>query len=148
VEYAYIVELIDAELARLREARQILLSLRLIQEEVSETTALPEPAAAAPILLPEAVPGVKIRKIETRTPARLRPARRQMGSVIKKSGTTSAPSALRGVVSQAPVFVPAEEIRQALAQKQQAIEPPSPGPSISDPITTEELARKWLHSAS
>jgi hypothetical protein len=159
MHYARILALIDAELARLEEARHILSSLRLISEaeeptpailtqtsgveKITASAALPEDDAASPLLAP-------VPKVVTTRSRRVARMPRIAKPMVKKTAAISLPTALGAVVSQVPVFVPAEEIRQALAQKQQAqtTEPTPSSAATSDQLTTELLARKWLHSSA
>jgi hypothetical protein len=161
MQYSRILSLIDAELARLLEARQILASLRLVADKIQTSPSSPgrpetsgDATLSKPDTLEIAVPvspsPEPVLKANVTRPKRTAGAPRRTRRVAPKPVIAPIPTALGGIVSQSPVFVPAEEIRQALAQRVQARTTEiSPSDSAaSDPLTTELLARKWLHSST
>jgi hypothetical protein len=159
MQYARILALIDAELGRLQEARQLLASLRLVSETAPAASLLSVEPETATILQPSppeisrkeeitSAPEKRIPEIEVIRPKRTNRTPRKARTIFRKPTVVAVPTALGGMVSQAPVFVPAQAIRQALAQKQQAQVPESTPATTSDPLTTELLARRWLHSST
>jgi hypothetical protein len=159
MQYARIFALIDAELDRLQKARQLLASLRLVPES-AEKKILSSPPAAAPAVAgsgpsetadPQQISSVPQELVPEKSAApsrRTNRTPRREKPVARKLAVVPLPKALGGVVSETPVFVPAGEIRQALAQRVQPIESGPSSATASDPLTTELLARKWLHSST
>jgi hypothetical protein len=155
--YARILALIDAEVARLQRARQLLAStyapIKKIKKGAAPTSVTPRPAApdvveremvAAPQKSPIAAATVaKTRRKRTRlSPRKERPA------IVKTAVVDSEPKALGGVVPATPVFVSAEQIRQAQVQKQPDPEQSDLAPAATDSLTAEMLKQKWLRSTA
>jgi hypothetical protein len=153
MQYVRILALIDAELDRLQEARQLLASLLLVPRDVQKRTPPARRPAASRVAKEEqspALPQEPAVQTEIARPKRVRRAPLREKPAVRKPAAAPLPSALGGSVPVAPVFVSAEVIRQAIAQKQQAqaIETTRSNEAASDPLTSELLARKWLHSST
>lgn len=157
--YARILALIDAEVARLQRARQLLAStyapIKKTKKGAAPNSVMPRPAApevakretsASPQKSP--APTVAIVKIR-RKRAKLSP-RRERPAIVKPQAVDSEPKALGGVVPATPVFVSAEQIRQAQVQKQPApaSEQTDLAPAATDSLTAEMLKQKWLRSTA
>ncbi len=157
--YARILALIDAEVARLQRARQLLAStyapVKKTKKGASPTSvtlrpSAPEVAERETVAPPQKNPVAAAAIAKTRRKrARLSP-RRERPVVVKPPAVDSEPKALGGVVPATPVFVSAEQIRQAQVQKHPApaLEQTDLAPAATDSLTAEMLKQKWLRSTA
>ncbi len=136
MSYPRVIALLDAQLERLRAARSILSSN---QEEirkadgaadaVASETNNAEPAGAAEKAVPEA--------------RRIAPKQRRERRVMARRRKAPEESALGKAVPHAPVYVSADALKSARAEKDNTSNPLA---QKADTLTPEMLSRKWLSS--
>jgi hypothetical protein len=155
MQYARILDLIDAEIGRVEKARQLLASCSFTSVRKTQKRKSPPPVRPAVVeivtvkdfpAVPQAAPPAttivrpkRARKVSQRErPSRSKPA----------IATFEKP--LAGVVPAAPVFVSAQQIRETHAQKQQMQEAQqSPfGANSKESLSAELLAQRWLHRSA
>jgi hypothetical protein len=169
MQYARILSLIDAELDRLREARQLLASSFSFASELPEkarkggrqkraeqATSFPIQAvvtetasgAASGVVMPQK-PGMDAAV--TPTPIkRVKRAPRPRKPAVEKVSVAQPAKPLGGVIPERPVFVPAGQIHHvdALRQQQRTEDQASVDPAPADSLTAELLKQKWFHGLS
>jgi hypothetical protein len=103
---------------------------RVHENVVAEVLAEKEPELLIPTEIKPAVVKIVTRKVTTRS---------------KPSGP-AVPRALGGMVSAAPVFIPAAQIHQERSQKRQELDAKfdSSKSSVSVPLTAELLTQRWV----
>jgi hypothetical protein len=158
MRYARILALIDAEVDRLQRARQLLASTYTASSPApKKTQRRTAPASARPVTVDEAIskepstpPQNTVRPATPVLPKRLKPVTRRERTVVVKPAAEASAKALGGAVPVTPVFVSAEQVRQAQLQKQQeqATEQGAVSPATSDSLTAEVLKQKWLHPSA
>ncbi|MBB6143187.1 hypothetical protein HNQ77_001131 [Silvibacterium bohemicum] len=166
MQYARILSLIDAELDRLREARQLLASCFSFappsperaqkggrQKRAEKTTSFQAQqvvietasGAASGVVMPQKPgidAGITLVKPAKRAPARRKPA-------VEKVLVAPPEKPLAGVIPERPVFVPAGQIHHVDALKQQRTQDQgNVDPAPADSLTAELLKQKWFHGLS
>jgi hypothetical protein len=158
MRYARILALIDAEVDRLQRARQLLASTytattATVPKKTQRRTA---PTSVRPVTVDAGTskePSTPLQNTDHPAPVlpkRLKPVTRRAKPVVVRPAAEASAKALGGAVPVTPVFVPAEQIRQAQLQKQQeqATEQGAITPATSDSLTAEVLKQKWLHPSA
>ncbi len=145
MSYPNILKLIDADLDRLYQARQIITSPHFSPEPVTP----PEQQSADEVSLPaEQAAEIPLAPAE-RVPTILKPRRTRVAGVrprktAQSDGALQQARALGGAVPALPVYVAATQLRQEQARRDAA-----PGFRPQDaPLTAEALAQRWLQSMS
>lgn len=154
MQYEHILTLIDAEVERLRKARELLVISLAFRGGTEGTRSLPLASPTAFGIAASQVPLIaqQLTAQETRAISKKPPRRtqRQTPQDIGKPAVPAFEKPLGGVVSTRPVFVPAELIRETHAQQNQV----QPGerstlrPTSDQPLTVELLKERWLHKIS
>jgi hypothetical protein len=167
MQYARILSLIDAELDRLHEARQLLASCfsfapsspekaqkggrqkrveKMTPLQVQQVVIEAASGAASGVVMPQkpsVEAGITLVKRAKRAPVRRKPA-------VEKISVAPPEKALGGVIPERPVFVPAGQIHHVDAQRQQqrTQEQGNVDPAPADSLTAELLKQKWFHGLS
>ncbi len=144
--YERVLALIDTELALLEQVRQLLISPTPSRQKIQgRKAAMRNGAPAEPLLQQEAQAPAPAETLAPPVPVKV-PARISRGrrSVRPSSSTRTAQpatrSALMSSVPAGPVFVRAQEAKAQESKNATLFQPPAP--------TAEQLAQKWLRSAS
>jgi hypothetical protein len=161
MQYARILSLIDAELHRLRKARQLISIFdapsdrirkskgKKPQETISPPPVRPLAAETAENEAPTAISrGFGLRPDALAIKKTKRSTRRE-----GPAGTPQAsapPRPLGGVIPEGPVFVSADQIRKAQAERKVGQTPDQRPSGAADayPPTAEVLRQKWLQALS
>ncbi len=140
MSYPKVLALLDAQLDRLRAAREILSSGTASNGDAEELTHLPEIAAGintqeneADGTLPDAVV----------QPTRVKPKQRRERRVVVRRAKQDAAGALGSAVPKAPVYVSAEKA-QSVRPKNGAAQ----APKQEEQLSPELLARRWLQTSA
>ncbi len=172
MSYPYILAILDAELDRLYQARELLASspepiIKLRKQKTQYAEALPDtgpdrteslPLEEVLMLAETLEPAVLEERLclpllEADESARRKPRARQTAthgtreSVTRKAGKASpqAASALSGPVPARPVYVSAADMRRTQEQKEAEVAPVA-GTGAGDMPTAAMLTQRWLSS--
>ncbi len=151
--YVHVLRLIDTEIARLQQVRELLLpslptkltkvlpSLSHLQTlQPAEIAVLAQQAGTAPADPVKAQAPVTIKYV----PAKRERASKGRRGTRNKTALVVGNTAFQGPVPNGPVYVPADKLR-ALQQKHEAeLRKEAPG----DVFTAEQLSRLWLRSTA
>jgi hypothetical protein len=158
MQYAQIICLIDDELSRLEKVRQLLASCCIAFENAGESHPVKAQEKSLPVpiqraisaddrdILPHPVESVRIQRPR-------RTLRREKSGASAASGVSavSAEKPLGGPVPERPVFVSAEQVRQAQAQTQGQQEKDAERNALdgaaADSSFVELLRQKWLQDS-
>ncbi len=150
--YVHVLQLIDIEIARLQQVRELLLpslptnftkalpSLRYLHQQPAETVVLAQQAGTLP---PEPA------KVQAPVTIKYVPAKRERASKGRRGPRNKAAlvvgnTAFQGPVPNGPVYVSADKLR-TLQQKQ---ETESRKEAPDNVFTAEQLSRLWLRSTA
>ena len=153
MQYLKILALIDAEVERLQNVRQLLASsFSLVKKTRKRKSPLSVQSAASEIAKIQDSPAdlqgsASAPALVREKRARIAP-RHKMPSLRKPAAALEIP--LGAVIPATPVFVSAEQIRKTRSQRQPMIQT---GQSTlhsasNDSLTAESLAKRWLHSSA
>ena len=137
MSYPLVIALLDAQLERLRTVRDLLTSDPPQTRGRKKDLVDPLEVVAQLELKPLAAP---VAPEPTRIAARQRRERR----TAPRKNRAESGSALNGTVPLAPVYVSADKVRSAQAQKDEAREEQTK----REPLTAEMLSQKWFHSSA
>ncbi len=141
MSYPKVLALLDAQLERLRAAREILSSGSESNQEAKDFTHLPE------ILTPSGKPNSEVgtnlphAAVE---PTRVAPRQRRERRVVVRRRKQEDPGALGSAVPNAPVYVSADKVQSGRTGRGS-----TPAvPKQEEQLSPELLARRWFQSAA
>ena len=137
MSYPRVIALLDQQLERLRTARSILTSSPETIQKAEQAADLSKSLAPSAEL---AAPDIAVPE-----PRRIAPKQRRERRVMPRKGKVAEESALGKAVPRTPVYVSAEKLRSARAEKDSAAAATAQKGEI---LTPEMLSRRWLNSAT
>lgn len=142
MSYPRVLALLDAQLQRLRTAREILTAGVGRNGDAEKLSQLPEMLAGLAASGSSAdAASSDAAVLPTRVAPRQRRERRAAGRRQKQTD----PGALGSAVPHAPVYVSADKLRSARVEREAAQGPPA---KAEDQLSPELLARRWLQGSA